>query len=128
MNRIVFPENSLRKESGCCGSNTNRPTSECGIQMTNKLVRVVIPTYNRAGLVMDASDRVYRQSYRQLDVIVVADGSTDRAERVVRSWIGGYSEPGEFVAHLVQQQNLGGNAARNRGIQESTGELIAFLD
>jgi len=96
--------------------------------MTNKLVSVVIPTYNRAGLIIDALNSVYRQSYRPLEVIVVDDGSTDTTEKVVRSWIGGYSEPGEFVAHLVQQQNLGGNAARNRGIQESTGELIAFLD
>lgn len=106
----------------------NRRISDCGIEMTNKLVSVVIPTYNRASLIIDALDSVYRQSYRPLEVIVVDDGSTDTTEKVVRSWLCEHSEPGEFVAHLAQQQNLGGNAARNRGIQESTGELIAFLD
>jgi len=49
--------------------------------MTNKLVSVVIPTYNRAGLIIDALNSVYRQSYRPLEVIVVDDGSTDTTEK-----------------------------------------------
>jgi len=91
------------------------------------LVSVVVPSYNRATLIVDALDSVYAQSYRPLELVVVDDGSSDNTERVVAEWIGAHSGNG-FDARYVCQKNMGGNVARNRGIRETAGEYVAFLD
>jgi len=84
------------------------------------LVSTIIPTYNRADLVSEAIDSVLRQSYPNVEVIVVDDGSTDdTCDRLKRY--------GTRV-RLISQSNAGPSAARNRGIAAARGELIAFLD
>jgi len=84
------------------------------------LVSVIIPTFNRAGIVPRAIDSVLGQTYRPVEVIVVDDGSTDETPRV----LGAYS--GAIVP--VFQANAGAAAARNRGLREAQGDLVAFLD
>jgi glycosyltransferase involved in cell wall biosynthesis len=94
------------------------------------LVSVVIPTFNREHLIVDALDSVLAQGYRPLQLVVVDDGSEDNTESVVLKWAeenAGSLQSG-FSLHYVKQQNQGGNVARNRGIRESRGEYIAFLD
>ena len=86
----------------------------------NPLVSVIIPTFNRAGVVTRAIDSVLGQTYRPVEVVVVDDGSTDRTPEVLRSY-------GDAIVSVVQD-NTGPAAARNRGIRESRGALIAFLD
>lgn len=84
------------------------------------LVSVIIPTYNRADLVKQSVDSVLRQTVSDYEVIVIDDGSTDDTRQVLES----VTPP---VRYLFQE-NRGFAAARNRGIAESRGEYLAFLD
>ncbi len=83
-------------------------------------VSVVIPTYNSAAFVREAIQSVLGQTYSDLEIIVIDDGSTDDTERVVRSF-------GDRVFY-VRQENNGAGAARNQGIKKSQGSYVAFLD
>ena len=93
-------------------------------QPGSRCISVIIPTYGRAALLVEAIDSVLAQvlvdATVRIEVIVVDDGSTDdTAERV--------SAYGSRVRYL-QQANGGVASARNRGIGASSGELICFLD
>ena len=83
-------------------------------------VSAIIPTYNRAGHVGAAIDSALAQTWKNMEVIVVDDGSADNTRGVVAGY-------GDQVRYLYQK-NAGPSAARNRGITESTGEIVAFLD
>jgi glycosyltransferase involved in cell wall biosynthesis len=84
------------------------------------LVSAIIPTYNRANIVCEAVESVLQQTYANIEVIVVDDGSTDDTQARLRSY-------GNKI-RVLTQHNAGPSAARNRGISVSRGELIAFLD
>jgi len=84
------------------------------------LASVVIPTYNRAYIVGEAIRSVLAQTYKNVEVVVVDDGSTDNTEMLVRS----YGPPVRYC----YQPNRGVCAARNRGFAECRGEFIALLD
>ena len=86
----------------------------------NPLVSVVIPTYNRAWVIKEAVDSVLAQDYKDFELIIVDDGSTDNTSDVLASY-------GEDVRVLFQE-NKGVSAARNRGVAEASGQLVAFLD
>jgi glycosyltransferase involved in cell wall biosynthesis len=83
-------------------------------------VSVIIPTYNRARLVQEAIGSVLQQPFRDYEIIVVDDGSTDGTEELLR----------RFGARIryVRQPNQGVNAARNHAIELAQGEYIALLD
>lgn len=81
---------------------------------------VVIPTYNRAELLQRAIDSALKQTFPAHEIIVVDDGSTDNTTEVVKEY-------GEQVRY-IWQENAGVSSARNRGIEESEGNVIAFLD
>lgn len=85
-------------------------------------VSVVVPTYNRGHLIGQALDSVLAQTYRNFEVIVVDDGSTDDTLSVLARY-------GDRI-RVISQPNWGqgGSYARNAGIHEATGEFIAFLD
>ena len=84
------------------------------------LVSVIIPTYNRGWIVQEAIDSVLDQDFRDYELIVVDDGSDDNT----REMLGAY---GKSIT-VLRQPNRGVSAARNRGIAEAAGQLIAFLD
>ncbi|MGQ0760408.1 MAG: glycosyltransferase [Acidobacteriota bacterium] len=84
-------------------------------------VSVIIPLYNKAPYVRRALDSVSAQTFADFEVIVVDDGSTDDGPAIA----GDYGNP-RF--RLIQQTNAGPGAARNAGIAQAKGELIAFLD
>ena len=92
------------------------------------LVSVVVPTYNRAHIIPSALDSIFAQNYRPLELIVVDDGSNDNTQVVVTKWISTHASHHDFKGRYVRQNNRGGNPARNHGISEASGELIAFLD
>lgn len=84
-------------------------------------VSVIIPTYNRVASVTRAIDSVLDQTYKNHEIIVVDDGSTDATAKVLQQK---YSDR----IHYIYQANAGAAAARNTGIRASRHELIAFLD
>lgn len=84
-------------------------------------VSVVIPTYNRQSLVQDTIDSVLRQTFADLELIVVDDGSTDDTERVLLDRYGSR-------IRYVYQENQGESAARNHGIDLARGLYIGFVD
>ena len=84
------------------------------------LVTVVIPVFNGEAFLREAVESVLAQKHSPVEIIIVDDGSTDDTETVVRSLP-------ESVRYL-HQTNQGPAAARNRGIQQAQGSLIAFAD
>ena len=84
-------------------------------------VSVIIPLFNKAPYVERALASVSAQSFTDFELIVVDDGSTDESSQIVE----GYDDP---RIHLIKQGNAGPGAARNRGLDEARGELVAFLD
>lgn len=85
-------------------------------------VSVVIPAYNVAPYIADTLNSVFAQTFTDFEVILVDDGSHDGDE--LERALGPYRDRVRYV----RQENLGAGAARNRGIRESRGEFIAFLD
>lgn len=88
--------------------------------MKQGLVSVIIPNYNYAQYLREAIDSVLAQTYRDIEVIVVDDGSKDDSRAVLESY-------GDTIKAIFQQ-NQGVAAARNNGAAASDGEYIAFLD
>ena len=88
--------------------------------MVSHTVSVIIPTYNRGWIVRDAIDSVLGQTYADFELIVVDDGSSDRTPPILDAY-------GDRL-RVIRQANQGVSAARNRGIGESSGPLIALLD
>ncbi len=84
------------------------------------LVSVVIPTYNRINLLSDAIKSVYEQTYKNIEIIVVDDGSTDATRQMVISCFP--------QVRYIYQRNQGVSVARNTGIRHAVGEFVAFLD
>ena len=93
----------------------------------NPLISIVIPTFNRAHLILDALETCVLQSYRPLEILVVDDGSTDRTIEFVQDWYE-RSSLKDVTLKIEKQENKGGNVARNNGIKNALGEFIAFLD
>jgi len=88
--------------------------------MREPLVSVIIPNYNYAHYLPQAINSVLAQTYSQVEIIVIDDGSTDDSVTVLRSY-------GDRIRWL-KQPNQGVSAARNVGAHNTKGELVAFLD
>jgi len=89
------------------------------------MVSVIIPYYNRAETLPRTLDSVRSQTFTDLEIILVNDGSTDQSEQVVEEYIRRY--PDIRVKH-ISQLNTGPSGARNSGIRISDGKYLAFLD
>lgn len=88
--------------------------------MTKKpLVSVIIPTYNRANKLGDAINSVYLQTYKNIQLIVVDDGSTDNTDDLISMFPD---------IEYIKQEHAGQAAARNNGLHHSFGQFIASLD
>jgi glycosyltransferase involved in cell wall biosynthesis len=88
----------------------------------NPLVSVVIPTYNRAGLLKRAVKSVLNQTYSNFELIIVDDCSTDDTETVAKSF------RDSRIRYIRHKKNQGAPAARNNGILASKAQYIAFQD
>lgn len=85
------------------------------------MISVVIPLYNKAASILSTLECVRSQYFADWEVVVVDDGSTDGSGDIVNAI-------NDSRIRVMNQQNSGVSAARNRGIHEAKGEFIAFLD
>lgn len=87
------------------------------------LISVVVPIYNVEPYLRDCLESILNQSYRKIELILVNDGSTDKSGDIC----GEYKRLDSRI-RLIHQENAGLSAARNRGIDEASGEYICFVD
>jgi len=99
-----------------------------GDEFESGLVSVIVPTYNRNAVITETLDSVWSQTYRPIEVIVVDDGSTDNTQEVVDAWSQAKIDNDGFKLSYLHQANTGPSAARNRGLIESHGKYIQFMD
>ncbi|WP_408957585.1 glycosyltransferase family 2 protein [Natrinema sp. 74] len=105
------------------GANRARRASDRSVPADDRpLASVVLPTYDRASVLSDAIESVLEQSHDALELVVVDGGSTDRTPAVVDS----YDDP--RLEYVRRDAPAGVSAARNRGIDRSSGEFVAFID
>ncbi len=91
--------------------------------MQKPLVSVIIPLYNGAAFVERTLRSVMNQTYGNLEILVIDDGSTDNSQEIVAGLI-----TQDDRIHLIQQPNSGVASARNHGIQIAQGEFLGFID
>lgn len=91
--------------------------------MEDSLISVIIPVYNTETYLASCLDSVLTQSYRNLEVIVIDDGSSDFSLKVAEK----YAEQDDRVT-VYPQENAGLSVSRNRGLSVATGDLICFVD
>lgn len=95
--------------------------------MNKPVASVIVPTYNRVGLLRECMLSVYRQTYRPIELLVVDDGSTDGTEKAVKEFVEEFRED-DFRISYLKQDNKGPASARNAGFRASSGSFIQFLD
>jgi len=104
-----MPHTGKAQSTGKEPRKVNRPT-----------VSVIIPTFNRSGYITEAIESVLNQTYKDIEIIVVDDGSTDdTAERL---------KPYEEKIRYIRTENGGPASARNAGMKEARGKYVSFLD
>lgn len=88
-------------------------------------ISVIVPIYNGENFIDSLITNFKKQTYKGFEVIVVNDGSKDRT----KDKLGAYSNENlNFVLTVINQENMGVSAARNRGIKEAKGEYVCFVD
>lgn len=92
-------------------------------QLSTPLISVIIPIYNVQNYLEDCITSVLNQTYPNVEVILVNDGSTDRSSEICEY----YSAQDERIIY-ISQENKGLSGARNRGIEESNGDYVVFID
>jgi len=90
--------------------------------MSNPFFSVIIPSYNRAHLISKTIDFVLRQTYRDFELIIIDDASTDNTEAVVREF------NDSRVIYYKNEKNLERSASRNKGIKLAKGTFVCFCD
>ena len=88
-----------------------------------KQISVIIPVYNVEKYLKRCLDSVVNQSYKNLEIILIDDGSTDNSSKILKQ----YSQKDVRII-ILNQKNLGAGAARNKGIKVATGKYIVFMD
>ncbi|MCG2713026.1 MAG: glycosyltransferase [Candidatus Omnitrophica bacterium] len=89
--------------------------------MTKPFFSIIIPTYNRCKFLNTAIESVLEQTFRNFELIVIDDGSTDQTEQLIK-------DIKDKRLKYIKKNHRGVSAARNIGIQQSCGQFICFLD
>lgn len=92
--------------------------------MNNKiLVSIIVPVYNSEKFIKECIDSILNQSYKNIEVVIVNDGSSDNTAMICNE----YRQKDERIK-VVHQKNSGPSVARNNGIKNATGDFIQFVD
>ena len=89
----------------------------------NKLISIIMPVYNAEKYLNRSIESIMNQTYNNIEIILVNDGSTDNSLEICTS----YQEKDNRIK-LINQANKGVSFARNKGIDEATGDYIMFID
>ena len=87
------------------------------------MISIIVPVYNVENYLEECLESIKNQTYTDIEVILVNDGSTDGSKEICKR----YCEL-DSRFRLINQENQGQSVARNRGVAESTGEFIVFID
>lgn len=91
--------------------------------MKNKLVSIIIPIYNTEKYISSCLESVINQTYDNIEIIIINDGTTDNAGIIAEEYAKNY----DFI-HVYHQENKGASEARKLGYQKSSGEYLIFVD
>lgn len=86
----------------------------------NNKISVIIPAYNSAQTIQKCLEHIFNQTYKNIEIIAVNDGSTDNTQKILEKY--------QDKIKIINQENRGAPAARNRGFEASTGEYVIFVD
>ena len=90
--------------------------------MENIKISVIIPVYNVEKYIGQCLDSIVNQTYKNLEIIIVNDGTKDNSMRVVEKYLS------DKRIKIINKENGGLSSARNKGMEEVTGEYISFVD
>ena len=86
-------------------------------------ISIIVPIYNTADYLSRCIESIRMQSYRNTEIILVDDGSTDHSLSICRKYAGM-----DKRIQIIEQENRGNNAARKAGLMASTGDYVTFVD
>lgn len=92
------------------------------------MISIVIPLYNKSLVVEKTLESVLAQTYQDYELIIVNDGSTDGSDQIATQFVESNRSQFRHPVKIINQNNQGVSAARNQGIKEATGDIVAFLD
>lgn len=93
------------------------------ILKNNPLISIIIPVYNVEEFLGKCLDSVQNQQFKEFEVIIINDGSTDNSEKTIQKFLKNFDK-----CVYINQKNQGPSAARNAGIEKSSGKYLVFLD
>ncbi|HDX9639351.1 TPA: glycosyltransferase family 2 protein [Bacillus mobilis] len=89
-----------------------------------QLVSVIVPLYNAEKYIEETMESILNQTYKNIEIVIVDDGSKDQSSSIVKNFKKKYPEQIKYIS----QENQGVSVARNTGIENANGEYISFLD
>lgn len=92
------------------------------MQSTEKLVSIIVPVYNVEQYLKDCLDSILQQSYPNIEIIIINDGSTDGSKKAVLPFLS------DKRVKYIEQENKGLSGARNTGLKSALGKYIVFVD
>lgn len=96
----------------------------CNKQFNDSLVSVIVPVYNSEKYVSKTLDSIIDQCYKNIEIIIVDDCSTDNTYSIIREYLNKYI----YISYIKLDNNCGVAVARNKGIEFAKGRYIAFCD
>jgi glycosyltransferase involved in cell wall biosynthesis len=96
-------------------------------QDLDPLVSIIISFYNQERFLQEAIESVLAQTYRNWELLLVDDGSTDKSTGIARAYVESHPEKFAYLEH-AEHKNRGVSVSRNLGIEKASGVFVAFLD
>ena len=89
----------------------------------NKLISIIIPVYNAETYIEKCIQSIRKQSYTELEIVIVNDGSTDKSREICEDF-----RKQDTRIRIINKENEGAAAAKNTGLDEANGDFLMFVD